>query len=68
MARRLIERRTIVIILSLLRIASGTPQVLARDAAQDALLAQAIAARQEPDRDEPTSRSASRRTTICAER
>ena len=48
MARTILQRRTVVGILCLLLIASGTPQVLARDAAQDALFAQA-AARQKPE-------------------
>ena len=41
MARKLIERQTVVLVLSLLLLASGTPQVLARDAAQDAFLTDA---------------------------
>lgn len=47
MARGLIERRTVVFFISLLLLASGTPQVLSREAAQDAFLADALAVRQE---------------------
>src|SRR5687768_10151833 len=47
MVRHLLDRRLTVFVLSLLLLASGTPQVLSREAAQDAFLADALTVRQE---------------------